>query len=386
MIGVDSTGKLCLSAPYDSTTGLQEAIIPASSASTTGPNGGITSLFGWRRRANDTAETGSTTTVINATSHSALIGDIVYFTTGNAAEAWSPVASKTTNTITLSYALPAAPANDDNFVIARPSPVGSIAASATGGLGPLSMAITRGDGYGVGSGAGAGFLLKNEDDPFSGGDALAMIGGRVSDSATTQSATDGDIVALALNRYGYVMVDVTTATSQTPANSIARAEDDAFTGGSAGVTLFAQRDDAASVDTSGSLDLGPVKMDKFNRLLVTEINQEHLFSCVSSSSIEDTNSTAVCAADADEIYVIKDICCSNSDTAIATRVTILDGATAIHDMVLGSMVAAAPGSSTVCQTFPTGIKAAAVNTAINAQATTTSAEVRCSIHGYKVPS
>lgn len=70
--------------------------------------------------ASDTAETGSTTEVINATGHVAQIGDIVRFTSGTLTDRESKIISVETNSITVADVLPAAPSNGDVFLIMRP--------------------------------------------------------------------------------------------------------------------------------------------------------------------------------------------------------------------------------------------------------------------------
>lgn len=84
---------------------------------------------------NDTAETGSTSSVINATSHSARPGDILEFISGTAANIGVEfeVASTTTNTITVKGTLPSAPANGNAFIIQRPATAALTTASTSHG-------------------------------------------------------------------------------------------------------------------------------------------------------------------------------------------------------------------------------------------------------------
>lgn len=67
----------------------------------------------------DVVEAGSTTTVINATGHSANKGDVIRFATGALAPRDVHVQSVTANTITLAEELPAAPSPGDTFDIGR---------------------------------------------------------------------------------------------------------------------------------------------------------------------------------------------------------------------------------------------------------------------------
>jgi len=98
----------------------------------------------------DTAETGSTTTEIVATSHSARRGDIVSFTSGNLNRMEFKVWSVDTNTITVAETMPEAPANGDGFAILRHKyPVvtsgGGISVTATGSAGRSLVTSVRND-------------------------------------------------------------------------------------------------------------------------------------------------------------------------------------------------------------------------------------------------
>lgn len=69
--------------------------------------------------ASDAVEANSTTTVINATAHSAKAGDRIRFTSGSNQTFEVSVLSTATNTITLAQELPSAPAAADAFNIYR---------------------------------------------------------------------------------------------------------------------------------------------------------------------------------------------------------------------------------------------------------------------------
>ncbi len=302
----------------------------------------------------DTAEALSTATVLVVTAHAARVGDIIEFTAGTAGNigAWSSVCDTDTNSITLCTALPATPAAADAFNILRPRPHSPLynedTAHTSGDVGELALGV-------VTTSASASFSATNLDHvPFA-----------------VDANTGSQLVTL--RRSGY---------STDPL----RPEDDPLATAESGIVVLFQNERSISVDQGSDADAAYPKVDRLGRVLTTQIPDAHLFSCVSAADITDTNAAAVCAADADELYVITDICCSNTDTAVSTRVNILDDATVVHTMVLSSNVVAAPGDANSCQTFPNGIKAAAINKAINAQNVTNSAEVRCSIHGYKLPS
>ena len=69
----------------------------------------------------DAVEASSTDTIINATTHSAKVGDVIKFTSGTEDKNISFVESVTTNTITLGQTLDSTPAAADTFSIYRPS-------------------------------------------------------------------------------------------------------------------------------------------------------------------------------------------------------------------------------------------------------------------------
>ena len=90
----------------------------------------------------DLAEAGSTTTVINATAHQALVGDRIRFTSGTHDTLEVDVLSVDTDTITLAQTLSAAVGTGDGFDILRPT---SFTVSATGGVvatsGPIQFKL-----------------------------------------------------------------------------------------------------------------------------------------------------------------------------------------------------------------------------------------------------
>lgn len=67
----------------------------------------------------DAAETGSTTRVINATGHTALVGDVISFTSGALDTCEYRVSEVDTDTITTSEEMAFAPSNGDTFSILR---------------------------------------------------------------------------------------------------------------------------------------------------------------------------------------------------------------------------------------------------------------------------
>ena len=87
------------SVTVSSADGGSGSVIPVSNS--TSLKGGANAIVGYSFVVADTAEAASTTTVLNATAHSARLGDMIRFTAGTAANigAWAEVTSVATNTI-----------------------------------------------------------------------------------------------------------------------------------------------------------------------------------------------------------------------------------------------------------------------------------------------
>ena len=98
----------------------------------------------------DTAETGSTVSVINATSHVARKGDVITIISGSASIREVKVFDVATNTITLAEALSVAPSNGDKFVIHRNvyERIGSVVDFIDGASGVLDTSSTNIPGSG----------------------------------------------------------------------------------------------------------------------------------------------------------------------------------------------------------------------------------------------
>lgn len=167
-----------------SSSGLTQSVVPVSTSNP--PIGGVGSgLIGWESSLSDAAEAGSTTTVINATSHSARVGDVVLFFAGANTNAWSTISATDTNTITVSPAFSNAPAAGNGFYILRPLPIFASNPS-TGSGAAIATFIDRSFQY-----SAAGGLLKAEDAAHSSGDAgVAPL--FVYESAITASAATND--------------------------------------------------------------------------------------------------------------------------------------------------------------------------------------------------
>jgi len=89
--------------------------------------------------ATDAVEAGSTTSVINATAHAALVGDMIRFTSGALTGIEADVISVSANTITLGQTLSSAPVAAVTFSILRPT---SLTLTTSGGF-ASTVSFTR---------------------------------------------------------------------------------------------------------------------------------------------------------------------------------------------------------------------------------------------------
>lgn len=195
---VSENGAMYCSA-VDGGSGLSQSVVPNSLSEINGP---MTMLAGLSRTVTDTAETGSTTTVINATSHSVTARNWILFYSGNASGAASPVCSVTANTITLCNALPAAPANGDTFRAFYPVP--PQVTIGTSGRPALAVVMDQGD-----QSNSTTTLLKLEDAAHSSGDAGVAVFQRLlgTGQAGSSGGTANDYVTLDGDVAGRLMIN-----------------------------------------------------------------------------------------------------------------------------------------------------------------------------------
>ena len=100
----------------------------------------------------------------------------------------------------------------------------------------------------------------------------------------------------------------------------------------------------------------------------------------STADIADTTAVEVVAAKTGYRHRVCAIQAHNTDTAVATIVNILTGATVIGSIFLPPYIAAAPGDHYVQATYPMPL-IGAVGANINVVCVTTSAQVRVSVQG-----
>lgn len=354
----------------DPSSGLSQSVIPVSNAS--GLNGVGVGQIGYAKVTTDTAETSSTTTVINATTHSARVGDALLFTAGAAnTNAWSTVSAVTANTITLSNALPGAPANGDAFTILRPTPIGVTLASGTNNaLGGMNVTLD----YNTQSSIPTG-ILKLEDVGHTTGDAGVFSLNIVNETAASLGGSNLDYGAAAVSSKGAILPDLNTDFRISSTKSPLKPEDEAFAADSAvmmsgGQSLSAL---AQSVGTSG--DAAPPAQDLANRQIISFAPSGEIVAGCNSAITTATTGTII-AATASKFTFVTSLSCTNTGAA-ATRVILEDGA---GNDLANVMLAATTGFATV--TFPSPVRTSVVNSVIQANVITTSSSTICCASGY----
>ncbi len=279
--------------------------------------------------ASDTAETGSTASSIVATSHTALPGDILVFTSGNLNRVTVPVFAKSANAITPGVTLSEAPANGDGFDILR------ISYPRINSAGALSTTVSSGSVTADTEMPAAAALADNTSNPTAPavGSFQHVWDGSAWDRAPGTSA-DGTLVNLGANN------DVTVTSSALPTGASTLAEqqtqttalqliDDVVHASDAAISKYAAvggraqlSGEPTAVGTAG--DLVGVMTDGLGRAVTSPfITQDK--GGVSSTSLTNTTEASLRTASATERNYAAWVSLSNADAATATIFDILNG-------------------------------------------------------------
>ncbi len=141
-----------------------------------------TRAWGAMAVTDDAVEAGSTTTVINATSHSARVGDQILFVPGsNFQGRVFTVEATTANTITVAQTAPSNFVNTDGFRILRPCP--PVLSNNGSSFIDLNWYYTAQNGNSV---------VTIEDNPSASQDALVKVACVREDTLTNNTSTTGD--------------------------------------------------------------------------------------------------------------------------------------------------------------------------------------------------
>jgi hypothetical protein len=387
------------------------SVIPISNA--TNLNGVGAGMVGWQQVGTDTAETSSTTTVINATTHAARVGDILSFTAGTAGNigVWSVVSAVGANTITLSYALPATPANGDAFSIMRPNPVFTPkedSAHTTGDAGNFPLAVRNDDGVTltntdldyspiavgskgqlwtqitVGGGGSSGLLspVAQEDVAFAAGQAMMQAGAVNNRSLTSYNATNGDALPVGAGDMGNVLSTLIHDTNINATIQVSKFEDTGVVSGDSGLPSLAQRlDQLATGQTGSNNEYALPIVDTLSRLYVNPWGAavtEFFSSC--SSSITGVSRTAIKSAVASNRIYVTSISCKNT-SAVNSGMDFTDGAGA--QLAAGHITAQTVGGAWVAS-FPVPLRGSS-NTDFSVTMNTTSTATVCCANGFTSP-
>lgn len=316
-IGLTAKGDV-YTVQIDNATGLSQSNIPLSTS--VGLAGPPVGNVGWYPVTTDSAETGSTTTVINATTHVAKVGDVIHLVTGNADFAWASVEEVAANTITLSQALPVAPANGDTFWILRPRPLHTT--DGTNGVVGLEVAISR-----LSQNNDNNFILKAEDGGHTSGDALVAIGGVNLRNFAAFNSTSLDYTPIGVGDKGVVAGMIMYDSSMGGGSSAVVLEDSAISTLQASVLVGTQLQDPLTID-SASGDLGYRKADLAGRTIVTMAPASERWSACSASST-DTSNEEIKALVASNKICATSLSCFNT-AAVASSFTIKSNDTVIY--------------------------------------------------------
>lgn len=377
--------------------------------------------------ASDTAETGSTTTVINATAHVAKVGDWIQMVSSAApAHEWSTVSAIAANTITVAQAFTTAPVNGNTFYILRPKPAqgnsggtlwvdiqsGQQSANATGLLkledvasasGDAGVAVwsirntalgtpaADGDYQGIASGtfgnvlgsivydgniSGQSQVVRPEDTGFADTQPLMMSGAVNNRSRTSFNTTNGDVLPIGAGDMGNVLTSPIFDVNITNGAQTIRLEDDVFTNGDALTVIGGQSLSAIAQTVGTSGDVAPPAMDLGNRLVTTNAPAgETWWSC--TGEITTATNTQLKASVASNRHYITSFGCAATSTN-PNQIYLTDGSGgAAMDLVTTTSNAVAPS---VQNTYPIPLRGSSA-TAVFVTTITTGA-VRCCAAGY----
>lgn len=154
--------------------------------------GNFDGMIGALRLATKTiTSAGSTTTSLNSTAHTAIVGNIIQIISGAASPSWSYVSAvPTADTITLGFPLPSAPANGVSFIIHQQVPISAVGGQASTDNGS-GLLIAHGSLGGALTGSSFGLKLEDAAHAGDGGAGFGIVT-RQEATPTNGVNTDGD--------------------------------------------------------------------------------------------------------------------------------------------------------------------------------------------------
>lgn len=368
---VDGKGNLATVAT-DPGSGETQSVIPVSNAVNLNGVGGINA--GYAFVVSDSVEAASTTTVINATSHVARVGDSLSFRGGTAGNigVWTTVSAVTANTITLSNALPTTPAAADSFYILRPTPFS--VNNNLGGGGPTTNSLNVAIDI-AGQTAATG-ILKLEDSAAASGDALVGVAGVRNFNLSTLVGNDLDYSGVGVGTYGNVLISPLIDANASGTAWALRGEDNGAnsTDTVTPVGYVARDPIIASVSATNDY-INPVT-DLGGRTITTLAPAGESWQSCSAAQTGTANEPIKTAVPSNRMYVTS-ISCTNT-SAVASAIEIKDGTTVIYRGGVGTQAATGGNWQT---TFPVPLRGT-VNTGLNFAPITTATSTICCASGY----
>lgn len=255
-IGLTAKGDV-YTVSIDNATGLAQSNIPISN--TLGMGGPASLNIGSYPVTADLVEAASTTTVINATSHLALVNDNLYFYDGTNARSWAPVCGVSANSITLCSALRATPSVGNGFEIYRPVPLTAL-------IGSSGRPVTS-VGLAPDVNTGATSIMKLEDVQSASGDAGVAAFGVFQGNSPATYGGSADYSPFTVNDYGAVYVDIHANYRNNAGNSILKIEDVGHTTGDAGVQILGVANDSRTARAADG-DYIPIATNTYGAALV----------------------------------------------------------------------------------------------------------------------
>lgn len=362
---VDIYGNQTVVVKDSGSSGLSQSVIPVSQATDFNGTPGV--MVGYAFVASDAVEAGSTTTVINATSHVARVGDALSFRTGTAANinVWTIVSAVSANAITVSRALPATPAASDGFHILRPQPVSANLNNGNATYNSLNVAIST-EGQ-ISNNTG---ILKLEDAAHNSGDAgVLSLAVRNDNMATGLSGTNLDYTPHSVDANGGLFLSYGTT------NAPLKLEDATAASGDAGVVSLYLAESALIQQVGASTDYSVPKTDLAGRTVIAHAPSGQMVAGCNAVISTATTGT-ILAAVASQFTFVTSLSCTNTGAA-ATRVILEDGA---GNDLANVMLPATTGFATV--SFPSPVRTSVVNSVIQANVITTGSATICCASGY----
>jgi hypothetical protein len=377
IISVNRYGDQLCSA-VDPSSGLSQSVVPVSNNGVL-LNGSPAALFGWYDVGTDLAETSSTTTVINATSHAAKVGDLIQMYAGTPSGETTVVSAVTVNTITVSPAFSAAPANGNGFYIKRPSGLSTGSPITSSGTGLISIIDS---GYKVGA-SFATNILKLEDAAHASGDAGIASWGIRNESPATFADGNGDYSPLSVNRYGTLNVQFAYngATSTGGATTdIPYIPEDVAVGAGQVVMLAGARVKGDFNASAADLDAATINVDLDGRLATNPWGadtSETGQSCGTATA--STADVSIKAAIVSTRIYVGSVTCASSDADNATNINFKDGSTVVAVGGVNQMATTSAGTFTA--EFNPPLRGTA-NTAFNFNTAVSTSSVICCASWY----